>query len=89
MAAEVIRCSDCGTVFKAVPAWLGTAKVNFTCTNCPRRPSRAGARFEPAIEPRVKDDPDPEVVRMPDLDDDDEIEITDEDMEMADDDKEV
>ena len=49
MASEMIRCTDCGAAFKGVPAWLATAKVKFTCTNCPKRPSRAVARFEPPV----------------------------------------
>jgi len=49
MPSEAIRCSDCGATFKGVPSWLATAKVKFTCTNCPKRPSRAVARFEQPI----------------------------------------
>lgn len=65
MPSEVIRCSDCGATFKAVPAWLRTAKVKFTCTNCPKRPSRAVARVEPAPEPRAALAADPDA---PDVD---------------------
>ena len=46
MPSEVIRCTDCGATFKAVPTWLVGAKVKFSCTNCPKRPSRV-ARHEP------------------------------------------
>ena len=86
MAAEVIRCSDCGTVFKGVPKWLSNAKVKFTCTNCPRRPTRGGARFEPAIEPRVtmRADEDDEVAVIPDIDDDEDMPVLDEDAELED-----
>ena len=49
MPSEAIRCSDCGATFRGVPSWLATAKVKFTCTNCPKRPSRAVARFEQPI----------------------------------------
>lgn len=83
MPSEVIKCSDCGATFKAVPAWLRTAKVKFTCTNCPKRPSRAVARFESAPEPRaaLADDPDAPAVdidsveaELDDLDDAGEVE---------------
>ena len=47
MPSEVIRCTDCGATFKAVPKWLVGAKVKFSCTNCPKRPSRV-PRYEPA-----------------------------------------
>lgn len=76
MPSEVIRCSDCGATFKAVPAWLRTAKVKFTCTNCPKRPSRAVARFEPAPEPPAAltadpdaPDGDPEGMELEDIED--------------------
>ena len=49
MPSEAIRCSDCGATFRGVPSWLATARVKFTCTNCPKRPSRAVARFEQPI----------------------------------------
>lgn len=61
MPSEAIRCSDCGATFKGVPSWLGTAKVKFTCTNCPKRPSRAIARFDPPVVAAAVLEADPEV----------------------------
>ena len=43
MATEIIKCTDCGAVFRGIPAWLTTAKVKFTCTNCPKRSRTNGA----------------------------------------------
>ena len=62
MPSEVIRCTDCGATFKAVPTWLVGAKVKFSCTNCPKRPSRV-ARYEPApvIMTTMEADPDDEM----------------------------
>ena len=81
MATETLRCTEGGTPFKGVPSWLRTAKVTFTCTSCPKRGSRSGARFEPAIEiPR----PVHNLVAETDTDTDaDEVEIDlDEEIEM-------
>jgi hypothetical protein len=92
MATEVIRCSDCGAVFKGVPTWLATAKVKFTCTSCPKRSSRSGVRFEPAVEPRIAMDldGDPELGGV-DLDglDDADLDLAAEDMDAMEDDKEI
>ena len=91
MSSEVIRCSDCGAVFKAVPSWLATAKVKFTCTSCPRRSSRSGVRFEPAVEPvRAAVDLDSDnVVRTVDIDGMDDDADNDADMDMSADDLEA
>lgn len=83
MANEVIRCSDCGAVFKGVPAWLATANVKFTCTNCPKRANRAATRFEPAIDARAEIDADAdEDIEAVDLEALDDIEIPEEDVEI-------
>lgn len=93
MPSEVIRCSDCGTPFKEVPTWLVTAKVRFTCTNCPRRPSRGVARFEPAPAPRAAlaadPDADMEAVDVEIEDSEDEVELAGEDLDDAKDEKDV
>ena len=81
MPSEAIRCSDCGATFKGVPSWLGTAKVKFTCTNCPKRPSRAVARFEPPVAAAVLDaDPeaDLDVAEMDEIDEEADLDISDE-----------
>ena len=90
MPSEVIRCTDCGAVFKAVPAWLVGAKVKFSCTNCPKRPSRM-ARFEPApatitaLEVEPEDDLDGVVVD--DLEDDADLELPADEMDDIKDEK--
>jgi hypothetical protein len=33
----VVICSACGKPLDKVPHWLGTVKVDFICTNCPKR----------------------------------------------------
>lgn len=54
MPTEVPRCIDCGAPLKAVPTWLASAKVQFTCTACPRRSNRAARYDAPAVaEPRT------------------------------------
>ena len=83
MATEVIRCTECNTVFKGVPKWLATAKVTFTCTSCPKKGTRNLTRFEPPIETRsvVSElDPDADIDAV-DLDDVDDV-----DLELGDDD---
>lgn len=84
MPSEVARCTDCGAPLKGVPAWLATAKVNFTCTNCPKRPSRA-ARFEPAVEPRalVADDPELEGVELDEIEEDGDLDVVGDDLDEA------
>lgn len=87
MPADAPRCIDCNAPLKAVPSWLANAKVSFTCTSCPKRSHRAspGARFEPAVEPRVAavaapvdDDIDAdEVEEMEDIDLDADVELDD------------
>jgi hypothetical protein len=79
MPSEVARCTDCNAPLKGVPSWLANAKVNFTCTNCPKRPSRA-ARYEPVIEARVvhSEDADAEIAEIEDLDEEAELDNSDE-----------
>ena len=94
MANELIRCTDCGAVFKAVPAWLATANVKFTCTSCPKRARSAGARFEPAPEPiisltRESDPESDEDLDAADLEDLDEMDLGDDLDALGDDDKEI
>lgn len=83
MPSEAIRCTDCGAVFKGVPAWLSTASVKFSCTNCPKRPSRL-ARFDAApaaslIKAKDEDDDDLDAVEIEDLDEDAEPDIDEDD----------
>ena len=89
MPTEAIRCSDCGAVFKGVPTWLQGAKVKFTCTNCPKRPSRL-ARFEPpvaAASPRSAEaDEDLEPSEIEDMDEDADMDLPD-DLDDSKDDK--
>ncbi len=89
MPTEAIRCSDCGAVFKGVPSWLRGAKVKFTCTNCPKRPSRL-ARFEPAVvsASAMTADADLEAGEIEDLDEDAEMDMGD-DMDDPKDEKEA
>lgn len=93
MATELIHCSDCGAVFKAVPAWLATANVQFTCTSCPKRARSAGARFEPVPEQVITLSRDPDVddeMEPSDIEDLDDMEISDADLEvLGEDDKEI
>ena len=83
MPSEIIRCTDCGAVFKGVPAWLSTASVKFSCTNCPKRPSRL-ARFDAAPaaslvkDKEEDDDADIDAVEIEDLDDDADLELDEE-----------
>ena len=93
MPSEAIRCSDCGATFKGVPAWLATAKVKFTCTNCPKRPSRAVARFEPPAVTAAVLDADPEVdldaAEMDEADEEADLDIGADEMEDVKDEKEL
>lgn len=92
MASELIRCTDCGATFKGVPAWLATAKVKFTCTNCPKRPSRI-ARFEPpavtAIALDSDRDPDLDGAEIEDMDEDADLDMGADDLDDAKDDKDL
>ena len=92
MASELIRCTDCGATFKGVPIWLATAKVKFTCTNCPKRPSRAVARFEPpattAAALDTDADADIDAVEIDDMDEEADIDLGADDLEDAKDEKE-
>lgn len=90
MASELIRCTDCGATFKGVPIWLATAKVKFTCTNCPKRPSRAAARFEPPVAAAAALDPeaDMDAVEIEDVDEEADLELGTDDLEEAKDEKE-
>ena len=76
MPTEAIRCSDCGATFKGVPSWLRGAKVKFTCTNCPKRPSRL-ARYEPPAA-SINADADLEAVEIEDMDEDADLDASDE-----------
>jgi hypothetical protein len=91
--AEVIRCNECGMQFKGVPSWLATAKVNFTCTSCPKKGTRGGmTRFEPIIEPQRASldlDSDLEEVDMDALDDDADLDLGDDDLDALGDDKDL
>ena len=89
MPTEAIRCSDCGAVFKGVPAWLRGAKVKFTCTNCPKRPSRL-ARYEPPVmaASTMTADADLEAGEIEDLDEDTDLDLSDE-LDEPKDDKDV
>lgn len=84
MPSEVTRCTDCNAPLRGVPAWLATAKVNFTCNNCPKRPSRA-ARFEPAVEPRAvlaaEADPELEVAAPEELDEEADLVLAADDLD--------
>jgi hypothetical protein len=83
MPAEVTRCMDCGAPLKGVPSWLATAKVNFSCSNCPKKPARA-ARIEPVAELPALLSADPEladIVLDEDIDEEAEIEILPEEIE--------
>ncbi len=92
MPSEVIRCSDCGAIFKGVPAWLAGAKVKFTCTNCPKRPSRL-ARFEPPPAPVVSLAADPDVeldaVEINDIEGDADLDLAADDLDDLKDEKDV
>ncbi len=79
MPSEAIRCVDCGAIFKGVPAWLSTASVKFSCTNCPKRPSRL-ARFDAApaaslIKAKDDEDDDLDAVEIEDIDEDAEADL--------------
>ena len=90
MPTEAIRCSDCGAIFKGVPSWLRGAKVKFTCTNCPKRPSRL-ARYEPPVvsaAERTSGDVDLEAVEIEDLDEEADLDLPD-DLDDPKDDKDI
>jgi len=92
MPSEVIRCTDCGAVFKAVPTWLVGAKVKFSCTNCPKRPSRI-ARFEPApvVITALEAEPDEDMdgVILEDSEDDADLELPADEMDDSKDEKDL
>ena len=85
MPSEAIRCTDCGATFRGVPSWLATAKVKFTCTNCPKRPSRAIARFEPPVAAAAVVEADPEAdmdaAEIDEIDEDADMDINPDDLE--------
>ncbi len=86
MPSEVIRCTDCGATFKAVPTWLVGAKVKFSCTNCPKRPSRV-ARYEPApvVMTAMEADPDDMEDDIPeDSEDDADLDLPSDEMDDKD-----
>lgn len=84
MPTEVPRCIDCGAPLKAVPTWLATAKVSFTCTACPRRSSRA-ARFDApvveAVDPRASLLADPDLEDVDESDEEADLELPAEELE--------
>ena len=85
MPAELPRCSDCGTALKSVPTWLANAKVNFTCSACPKRSNRASAapRIERPIETKaaVIDDPDIDGADIDENDEEADLEIEAEELD--------
>ncbi len=91
MPSDVARCGDCNTAFPAIPAWLATAKVKFTCNNCPKRPSRGNTRFEAVAEPvlrtSVVSDPDIDIDDTDDTDDVADLEVSLDDLDEDKDDK--
>ncbi len=91
MLSQVIRCTDCGTVFKGVPSWLSTAKVKFSCTNCPKRPSRI-ARFDPPAAPSAallaEPDADLDAVEVDDADEEADLDMDAVELDAVQDDKE-
>jgi DNA-directed RNA polymerase subunit RPC12/RpoP len=91
MPSEAIRCSDCGATFKGVPSWLITAKVKFTCTNCPKRPSRAVARFDPPIVTAAVLDPeaDLDAVEIDEVDEEADLDIGADELEDVKDEKDL
>ena len=93
MPSEAIRCTDCGATFRGVPSWLATAKVKFTCTNCPKRPSRAIARFEPptVAAPVLEADPEVEIdaAEMDEIDEEADLDINADELEDVKDDKDL
>ncbi len=93
MPTEVLRCTECNAPLKAVPAWLTTAHVKFTCNSCPKRSSRpAAARFDAPVEartPTIDQDPEVETDEVPDLDEDLEMEVSLESLDEPKDDKEA
>lgn len=85
MPAELPRCSDCGTALKSVPTWLANAKVNFTCSACPKRSNRAATapRIERPIETKavVIDDPDIDGADIDENDEEADLEIEAEELD--------
>lgn len=92
MASELIRCTDCGATFKGVPSWLATAKVKFTCTNCPKRPSRGVARFEPPVAAAAVLDPEADIdldaVEIDEIDEEADLDLGTDDLDDVKDEKE-
>lgn len=86
MSMEVPHCTDCGAPLKAVPAWLATAKVSFTCAACPRRSTRGGAaRYDSPAEPRSASLAEADVEDVEDLDEVEDVEEIDASADEADD----
>lgn len=81
MPAEVPHCIDCGTALKAVPTWMATAKVSFTCGACPRRSARGGVATAPRLERPLEarsassEDAVPEVEDIEDTDEDADLDL--------------
>jgi hypothetical protein len=85
MPNEVPRCTDCGSPLKAVPTWLATAKVSFTCGSCPRRSSRMTAmRMDRPLETKTllaNDDIEVEPDVIEEIDEDGDLELAADDLE--------
>ena len=93
MPSEAIRCSDCGATFRGVPSWLATARVKFTCTNCPKRPSRAVARFEQPIVtaavPNADREVDMDAADMDEIDEEADLDVGADDLEDVKEEKDI
>lgn len=90
MSSQVIRCTDCGAIFKGVPSWLSTADVKFSCTNCPKRPSRI-ARFDPPAPSAAllaEPDADLEAVEIDEADEDADLDLDTAELDAVHDEKE-
>jgi hypothetical protein len=59
----MIKCSSCGRTIEKVPDWLGGAKVDFVCNNCPNRNTKniAFVSLEAEPKPAVSLDDDEDV----------------------------
>lgn len=91
MSMEVPRCIDCGAPLKAVPTWLASAKVSFTCTACPRRSSRSSRFDAPAevVEPRAALLADSDLDEVDEMDEEADLELPTEDVENPKEDADV
>jgi hypothetical protein len=56
---ETVYCSECSKPVKAVPAWLATVDVRFSCESCRQKHPKAYAPVELAgVRPLRADDED-------------------------------